>query len=36
MTLSAGSDTIQELTVEELRAKVGTGMKFKTLKRICS
>jgi NADH-quinone oxidoreductase subunit D len=26
MTISAGSDTIQELTVEELRAKVGTGM----------
>ncbi|VAW31580.1 NADH-ubiquinone oxidoreductase chain D [hydrothermal vent metagenome] len=26
MTISAGGDTIQELTVEELRAKVGTGM----------
>ena len=26
MTLSAGSDTIQEISVEELRAKVGTGM----------
>ena len=26
MTILAGSDTIQELTVEELRAKVGTGM----------
>jgi NADH-quinone oxidoreductase subunit D len=26
MTLAAGSDTIQELSVEELRAKVGTGM----------
>ncbi len=28
MTLSSGSDTIQELTVEELRAKVGTGMEI--------
>ena len=28
MTLSTGSDTIQELTVEELRAKVGTGMEI--------
>jgi NADH-quinone oxidoreductase subunit D len=28
MTISAGSDTIQELTVEELRAKVGTGMQI--------
>lgn len=28
MTIAAGSDTIQELTVEELRAKVGTGMKI--------
>lgn len=28
MTLSAGSDTIQELTVEELRAKVSTGMQI--------
>ncbi len=26
MTIPSGSDTIQELTVEELRAKVGTGM----------
>lgn len=26
MTISAGGDTIKELTVEELRAKVGTGM----------
>ncbi|MCA9961220.1 MAG: NADH dehydrogenase (quinone) subunit D [Anaerolineales bacterium] len=26
--LSTGSDTIQELTVEELRAKVGTGMEI--------
>lgn len=26
MTLSTGSDTIQELSVEELRAKMGTGM----------
>ncbi len=28
MTLSTGSDKIQELTVEELRAKVGTGMEI--------
>ncbi len=28
MALSSGSDTIQELTVEELRAKVGTGMEI--------
>ncbi len=28
MTISAGSDTIQELTVEELRARVGTGMQI--------
>ena len=28
MTLSSGSDTIQELSVEELRAKVGTGMEI--------
>lgn len=28
MTISAGSDTVQELTVEELRAKVGTGMQI--------
>ena len=28
MTLSTGSDTIQELTIEELRAKVGTGMEI--------
>ncbi len=28
MTLSAGSDTIQEISVEELRAKVGTGMQI--------
>ncbi len=28
MTLSAGSDAIQELTIEELRAKVGTGMEI--------
>ncbi|MCA9925342.1 MAG: hypothetical protein KC421_23370, partial [Anaerolineales bacterium] len=26
MTLLTGGDTIQELTVEELRAKLGTGM----------
>ena len=26
MTIPSGGDTIQELTVEELRAKVGTGM----------
>ena len=26
MTLSSASDSIQELSVEELRAKVGTGM----------
>ena len=28
MTLATGSDTIQEITVEELRAKVGTGMQI--------
>lgn len=28
MTLTPGSDSIQELTVEELRAKVGTGMQI--------
>ena len=28
MTIAAGSDTIQELSVEELRAKVGTGMEI--------
>ena len=28
MTLTSGSDTIQELSVEELRAKVGTGMEI--------
>ncbi len=28
MTILSGSDTIQELTVEELRAKVGTGMEI--------
>ncbi|GJM42959.1 MAG: NADH-quinone oxidoreductase subunit D 2 [Ardenticatenaceae bacterium] len=28
MTIPSGSDTIQELTVEELRAKVGTGMEI--------
>lgn len=28
MTLTPGSDTIQELSVEELRAKVGTGMQI--------
>jgi len=28
MTLISGSDSIQELTVEELRAKVGTGMQI--------
>lgn len=26
MTLASGSDTIQEITVEEMRAKLGTGM----------
>lgn len=26
MNIPSGGDTIQELTVEELRAKVGTGM----------
>lgn len=28
MTLASGSDTIQEITVEELRAKLGTGMQI--------
>ena len=28
MTLSAGGDAIQELTLEELRNKVGTGMEI--------
>lgn len=28
MTLAHGSDTIQELTVEEIRAKLGTGMEI--------
>ena len=28
MTLTSGSDSIQELSVEELRAKVGTGMQI--------
>jgi NADH-quinone oxidoreductase subunit D len=28
MTLTTGSDSIQELTVEELRARVGTGMEI--------
>ncbi|MFZ1396607.1 MAG: NADH dehydrogenase (quinone) subunit D [Candidatus Promineifilaceae bacterium] len=28
MTIPSGGDTIQELTVEELRAKVGTGMEI--------
>lgn len=28
MTLTAGSDTIQEMSVEELRAKLGTGMQI--------
>lgn len=28
MTLAAGSDTVQELSVEELRAKIGTGMEI--------
>ncbi len=28
MTIAAGSDTVREITVEELRAKVGTGMQI--------